>query len=138
MTEGNVVFENAGVSTESLATLGESHIAYVKQIRAGADSPGAEDRAGTEAFRTPCRRRHADHADRQPGSGDRECMEQRAAVRQRSLTELLLLSLTRHLPVSLTQALPVSMARGLAASLPPCDLDDDVVRGLDPRIHRSF
>jgi hypothetical protein len=33
MTEGSVVFEPAGVSTESLATLGEGHIAYVKQIR---------------------------------------------------------------------------------------------------------
>jgi hypothetical protein len=33
MTEGTVVFEPAGVSTESLATVGEGHIAYVKQIR---------------------------------------------------------------------------------------------------------
>jgi len=33
MTEGTVVFEPAGVSTESLATLGEGSIAYVKQIR---------------------------------------------------------------------------------------------------------
>jgi hypothetical protein len=33
MTDGNVVFEPAGVSTESLASLGEGHIAYVKQIR---------------------------------------------------------------------------------------------------------
>ena len=33
MTEGNVVYEPEGVSTESLATLGEGHIAYVKQIR---------------------------------------------------------------------------------------------------------
>ena len=39
MTEGNVVFENAGVSTEALATLGEGHIAYVKQIRSE-DVPG--------------------------------------------------------------------------------------------------
>jgi hypothetical protein len=39
MTEGNEVFENAGVSTESLATLGEGHIAYVKQIRSE-DVPG--------------------------------------------------------------------------------------------------
>lgn len=39
MTEGNVVFENAGVSTETLATLGEGHIAYVKQIRSE-DVPG--------------------------------------------------------------------------------------------------
>src|SRR5260370_41250175 len=39
MTEGNVVFENAGVSTEALATLGEGHIAYVKQVRSE-DVPG--------------------------------------------------------------------------------------------------
>jgi hypothetical protein len=39
MTEGNVVFENSGVSTETLATLGEGHIAYVKQIRSE-DVPG--------------------------------------------------------------------------------------------------
>ena len=39
MTEGSVVFEPAGVSTESLATLGEGHIAYVKQIRSE-DVPG--------------------------------------------------------------------------------------------------
>ncbi|MBW8902424.1 MAG: DUF1150 domain-containing protein [Bradyrhizobium sp.] len=40
MTEGTVVFEPAaGLSTESLATLGEGHIAYVKQIRSE-DVPG--------------------------------------------------------------------------------------------------
>ena len=39
MTEGNVVFEPAGVSTEALASLGEGHIAYVKQIRSE-DVPG--------------------------------------------------------------------------------------------------
>src|SRR4030081_1083174 len=39
MTEGNVVFEPAAVSTEALATLGEGHIAYVKQIRSE-DVPG--------------------------------------------------------------------------------------------------
>src|SRR3977135_3244637 len=39
MTEGNVVFESAGVSTEALATLGEGHIAYVKQI-GSEDVPG--------------------------------------------------------------------------------------------------
>ena len=33
MTEGTVAFEPAGVSTKLLATLGEGHIAYVKQIR---------------------------------------------------------------------------------------------------------
>ena len=47
---------------------------------------GAEDRAGPETVRAACRRRHADHADRQPGSGDRQCMEQRTAGRQRPLT----------------------------------------------------
>jgi hypothetical protein len=57
-------------------------------------------------------------------------MEQRTAGRQRSLTGLLLLSLTRRLSVSLTQAFPVSVT--------PYDLDDDVVRGLDPRTHRSL
>ena len=39
MSEGTVVFEPAGVSAESLATLGEGHIAYVKQIRSE-DVPG--------------------------------------------------------------------------------------------------
>jgi hypothetical protein len=39
MTEGNVVYEPADVSRESLASLGEGHIAYVKQIRSE-DVPG--------------------------------------------------------------------------------------------------
>jgi hypothetical protein len=40
MTEAEVVFEEAaGVSTEALASLGEGHIAYVKQIRSE-DVPG--------------------------------------------------------------------------------------------------
>src|SRR3979490_3121963 len=39
MTEGNVAFEPTGVSLEALATLGEGHIAYVKQIRSE-DVPG--------------------------------------------------------------------------------------------------
>ena len=38
MTEGSVIFEPA-VSLEALATLGEGHIAYVKQIRSE-DVPG--------------------------------------------------------------------------------------------------
>ena len=33
MTEGNVAYEPKAVSTEALASLGEGHIAYVKQIR---------------------------------------------------------------------------------------------------------
>jgi hypothetical protein len=50
-------------------------------------------------------------------------MEQRTAGRQRSLTELSLLSPTQACPVSVT----------------PYDVDDDdVVRGLDPRTHRSL
>jgi len=39
MTEGNVALEPKGVSPEALATLGEGHIAYVKQIRSE-DVPG--------------------------------------------------------------------------------------------------
>ena len=39
MTEAGVVYDTAGVSTETLATLGEGHIAYVKQIRSE-DVPG--------------------------------------------------------------------------------------------------
>jgi hypothetical protein len=39
MTEADVVFEPQGVSPESLASLGEGHIAYVKQIRSE-DVPG--------------------------------------------------------------------------------------------------
>lgn len=38
MTDANVIFE-ADVSPETLATLGEGHIAYVKQIRSE-DVPG--------------------------------------------------------------------------------------------------
>jgi hypothetical protein len=38
MTEANVIFEQ-DVSLETLATLGEGHIAYVKQIRSE-DVPG--------------------------------------------------------------------------------------------------
>ena len=39
MTEGNVAYERNNVSPEALATLGEGHIAYVKQIRSE-DVPG--------------------------------------------------------------------------------------------------
>ena len=39
MTDGNIAYEPTGVSPESLATLGEGHIAYVKQIRSE-DVPG--------------------------------------------------------------------------------------------------
>ena len=39
MTEGNVASEPKAVSLEALATLGEGHIAYVKQIRSE-DVPG--------------------------------------------------------------------------------------------------
>src|SRR6478752_492237 len=39
MTEGNVAFEPKGISIEALATMGEGHIAYVKQIRSE-DVPG--------------------------------------------------------------------------------------------------
>jgi hypothetical protein len=39
MTEANVAFEPTAVSTEALASLGEGHIAYVKQIRSE-DVPG--------------------------------------------------------------------------------------------------
>src|SRR5258705_70825 len=44
MTEGNVEFEPKSVSREALATLGEGHIAYVKQIRSE-DWPGFLRRA---------------------------------------------------------------------------------------------
>ena len=39
MTEGNFEFEPKSVSPEALATLGEGHIAYVKQVRSE-DVPG--------------------------------------------------------------------------------------------------
>ena len=39
MTEGNIAYEGSNVSPEALATLGEGHIAYVKQIRSE-DVPG--------------------------------------------------------------------------------------------------
>ena len=39
MTEGNTVIFEPDVSPETLATLGEGHIAYVKQIRSE-DVPG--------------------------------------------------------------------------------------------------
>ena len=47
MTEGNVVSEPR-VSPEALATLGEGHIAYVKQIRSE-DVPGLFPQAPTLA-----------------------------------------------------------------------------------------
>src|ERR1700733_14931322 len=39
MTEANVAYEGSNVSPEALASLGEGHIAYVKQIRSE-DVPG--------------------------------------------------------------------------------------------------
>jgi hypothetical protein len=39
MTEGNAVLTKTPVSLETLATMGEGHIAYVKQIRSE-DVPG--------------------------------------------------------------------------------------------------
>jgi hypothetical protein len=39
MTEAGFVHDNAGVSAEALASMGEGHIAYVKQIRSE-DVPG--------------------------------------------------------------------------------------------------
>lgn len=39
MTEGNAVLSNVPVSAETLANMGEGHIAYVKQIRSE-DVPG--------------------------------------------------------------------------------------------------
>ena len=39
MTEGNAVLNNTPVSAETLAAMGEGHIAYVKQIRSE-DVPG--------------------------------------------------------------------------------------------------
>jgi hypothetical protein len=33
MTDAGTLFDTAGVSIEALASLGEGHIAYVKQIR---------------------------------------------------------------------------------------------------------
>ena len=94
MSEGHVAFEyEPSVSPETLATLGEGHIAYVKQIRSedvpGLFPEGAEDCAGPQAVRAPRRRRHADHADRQPRSRGRERLEQRAAGRERALTHAL-------------------------------------------------
>ena len=70
MSEVSVTFEPEKVSVEALAHLGEGHIAYVKQVRSedvpGLFPAGAENRAGTETVRAACRRRHPDHADRQP------------------------------------------------------------------------
>ena len=69
------------ISAEALAQLGDGQIAYVKTIR-------SEDvhalfpqvprciEPGHEAVRAARRRRHADHADRQPRSGDRQCLSQ--------------------------------------------------------------
>jgi hypothetical protein len=79
MSEASIIFQSDSVTPEALAHLGEGHIAYVKQVR-------SEDRAGPQAVRAARRRRHADHADRQPRSRDRERLEQRAASRQRPLT----------------------------------------------------
>ncbi len=107
MTEAEIVFEPAGASTESLATLGEGHIAYVKQIRSE-DVPGLFPQAPKIAPGLKLFALHA--ADGTPimltdsrGSGDRQRLEQRTAGRQRSLNAALAASAaSRVLPADAT------------------------------------
>jgi hypothetical protein len=67
------------MSPEALAHLGDGRIAYVKTIRgcpravsAGRDAANA---GRPDAIRAARRRRHADHAYRQPRGGGRQCLE---------------------------------------------------------------
>ena len=67
------------ISAEALQGLGGGKLAYVKTIRSedvqklpASARPGA----GLGALYAARRRRHADHAHRQPRGGGRECLEQ--------------------------------------------------------------
>ena len=77
------------ITPEALAHLGDGRIAYVKAIRsedvAALFPQAAEDRAGHETVRAARRRRHADHADRQPRSRGRQCLEPGARDGERAL-----------------------------------------------------
>ena len=78
------------ISAEALAHLGDGEIAYVKTIRSE-DVPALfpqapRDRTRAEAFRAARRRRHADHADRQPRGRHRQCVEPGARNGERALT----------------------------------------------------
>ena len=83
MNEVNVASDSR-VSPEALATLGEGHIAYVKQIRSE-DVPGLFPQApriapGLKLFALHAaddrrRRRSAPRDHRQPRSRDRQCVE---------------------------------------------------------------
>ena len=68
------------ISPEALAGLGGGKLAYVKTIRSEdvqKHFPQAPElAAGDAALCAARRRRHADHAHRQPRGGDRECLEQ--------------------------------------------------------------
>jgi hypothetical protein len=87
----HVAFEDEAknVSPDPLATLGEGHIAYVKQIRSE-DVPGLFPEAPKIAPGLKLFALHAadgtDHADRQPRSRDRQRLEQRAASGERALS----------------------------------------------------
>ena len=87
--EMNYTENKTEISPEALAHLGDGEIAYVKTIRSE-DVPalfpaGARNRARAEAFCAPRRRRHADHADRQPRGRRRERLEPGAGNGERTL-----------------------------------------------------
>ncbi len=77
------------MSAEALAQLGDGQIAYMKVIRSedvhALFPAGAGDRAGARIVHAARGRRHPDHADRQPRSGDRQCAEPRARNGERAL-----------------------------------------------------
>jgi hypothetical protein len=102
MTEAEVMFETAGVSAESLATLGEGHIAYVKQIRSE-DVPGLFPQAPKIA----------------PG------------------LKLFALHAADGTPIMLTDSREAAIANAWSNELQAVSVGGDVIRGLDPRIHRS-
>ena len=77
------------ISPEALAVLGGGKLAYVKTIRSEdvqkhfPQAPELPLRVA--ALCAARRRRHADHAHRQPRGGGRECLEQRARDGERAL-----------------------------------------------------
>ena len=78
------------ISPEALAVLGGGKLAYVKTIRSEdvqkhfPQAPELPLRVA--ALCAARRRRHADHAHRQPRGGGRECLEQRARDGERALS----------------------------------------------------
>ena len=80
------------ISPEALAHLGDGEIAYVKTIRSEdvralfPQVPDMDIEPGLQAVRAARRRRHTDHAHRQPRGRDRQRREPAARNGERALT----------------------------------------------------